>query len=113
MHRKLLITIATVGLFSIASVAQAQTAFPSVKPGYTPNFQYQYGAGVYPSFYHSGPIVPVPQPQVRIYTIEFRRSHFDYWRVFGRTYSAVEAQNYMLYLRRLGFDARIHTHPYL
>lgn len=101
---------ALLGLLVATEAARAQVVYPSLRPGYTPNFRYQYGYGVYPSYYYNGP-APIVTPQVQIYSIEFRRNCWDYWRTFGRSYNLREAQNYAAYLRRQGFDARVHNHP--
>ncbi len=104
--------LAVFGLGIAAPALNAQVrAFPSIQPGYQPNFQYQYGYGIYPSYYYSGQNPgQVVTPQVRAYVVEYRRPDWHFWQTFRRTFSANEAQLYTNYLRSLGFQARVHIH---
>ncbi len=105
--------LALIGLGIAAPEINGQVRpFPSVQPGYQPNFRYQYGYGIYPSYYYSGqnPVPPVVIPQIRAYVVEYRRPDWHFWQTFRRTFSANEAQVYTNYLRSLGFRARVHIH---
>jgi hypothetical protein len=106
-------TLAVLGLAVVAPAVRAQvTVFPTVIPGYQPNFRYQYGYGVYPSYYYYGQNPGlIVQPTIRVYVIEYRRLDWHYWQTFGRTYSLNEAQLYANYLGSLGFQSRVHLHP--
>jgi hypothetical protein len=108
-------TLAVCGMIGAAPTAKAQSlTFPGTQPGYQPSFRYQYGYGVYPSYYYTPgqPVIgPVVRPVIRAYAIEYRRPDWHYWQTFGRTYGVYEAQYYANYLRSLGFDSRVHLHP--